>query len=179
MKFSTQFKYAEFNGTVYLTCCRLRIHFLGKFGPENQNCQFKLNSNIQNLMGCSLFLVLILNTVFGYSNLISRLIQICRIQWWCSLHLFQTGNTLFGPKNENCQFQVKFGTKSDSDMKNSMMMFILYVSERKYHFCGKFVSKNQNCLLKQKLEAQTTSDIQNSMVVFILFFCIMKIPFLD
>ena len=29
-------------------------------------------------------------------NLAPRLIQVCRIQWWCSLFLFQNGNTLFG-----------------------------------------------------------------------------------
>ena len=31
-----------FNGMVHLICFRLEIHFLGKFGPKNQNCQFKL-----------------------------------------------------------------------------------------------------------------------------------------
>ena len=29
-------------------------------------------------------------------NLILRLIWICKIQWWCSLFTFSTGNTLFG-----------------------------------------------------------------------------------
>ena len=29
-------------------------------------------------------------------NLLFKIIRICRIQWWCSLHLFQAGNTLFG-----------------------------------------------------------------------------------
>ena len=28
-------------------------------------------------------------------NLVPRLIIICRIQWWCSLFLFDTRNTLF------------------------------------------------------------------------------------
>ena len=46
--------HTEVNGTVNLICFRQEISFLGKFGPKNQNCQFKLkfgtqtNSNIQN-----------------------------------------------------------------------------------------------------------------------------------
>ena len=50
------FEYARFNGTVHLFCFRLEISFLSKFGPKNQNCQFKLkfgtqnNSNMQNSM---------------------------------------------------------------------------------------------------------------------------------
>ena len=36
-------------------------------------------------------------------HFIPRLIQICRIPWWCSLFLFLTGNTFlgkFGPNNQ-------------------------------------------------------------------------------
>ena len=29
-------------------------------------------------------------------NLVPRPVHMCRIQWWCSLFLFSTGNTLFG-----------------------------------------------------------------------------------
>ena len=46
-------------------------------------------------------------------NLVFRLIWICKIPWWCSLFLFLTRNTFFGkfcPKNQNCQFELKFGT---------------------------------------------------------------------
>ena len=46
-------------------------------------------------------------------NFVSRLIQICRIPWWCSLFLFSTGNTFlgkYGPKNQNCKFKLKFRT---------------------------------------------------------------------
>ena len=32
----------RFNGGVNFICFRLKIHFFGKFGPKNQNCQFKL-----------------------------------------------------------------------------------------------------------------------------------------
>ena len=52
---------------------RSKTLFWVKFGLKNQNCQFKLK----------LYLLL-------------SLIQVCRIQCWCSLFLFLTGNTLFG-----------------------------------------------------------------------------------
>ena len=29
-------------------------------------------------------------------NLVPKLVRVCRIQWWCSLFWFLTGNTLFG-----------------------------------------------------------------------------------
>ena len=45
-------------------------------------------------------------------NLVSRIIRLCRIHWWCSLLQFLTGNIFFGdkfgPKNQNCQFKLKF-----------------------------------------------------------------------
>ena len=87
---------------------------LGKFGPKSENCQLKLklgtytNSNMQNSM------VMFTFSGFGqefafWANFIQKikiassrwnsrlkLIQICRIQWWCSLFLFLSGNTLFG-----------------------------------------------------------------------------------
>ena len=46
-------------------------------------------------------------------NFVPRLIQICKVQWSCSLFLFPTGSTFlgkFGPKNQNCQFELKFCT---------------------------------------------------------------------
>ena len=49
----------------------------------------------------------------------------------------------FRPKTEDCQFQLKFGTYSNLNMKNSLAMFILSVFELKYFFFGKFVSNNR------------------------------------
>ena len=40
----------------------------------------------------------------------------------------------FGPKKENCLFELKIGTQTDSNMMDSMMMFIIPVFKRKYHF---------------------------------------------
>ena len=35
-------------------------------------------------------------------------------------------------KNQNCQFQLKFGTKTNLIMQNSMMMFTFSAFEHKY-----------------------------------------------
>ena len=69
----------------------------------------------------------------------------CRIQWWCSLFLFQTENNPFGAnlvqKNQNCQFKLKFGTKTTSIMHNSMMMFTFSVFDWKYSFWAYLLPK--------------------------------------
>ena len=36
----------------------------------------------------------------------------------------------FGPKNQNCQFKLKFGTSTN--VRNSMVMFIFSVFGKKY-----------------------------------------------
>ena len=43
-------------------------------------------------------------------NFVPRLIQICRIPWWCLLFLFSTGHTFLGkfaPENQNWQFRTR------------------------------------------------------------------------
>ena len=42
----------------------------------------------------------------------------------------------FGSKNQNCLFKPKFGTYTNSNMKNIMVMFIFSVFDRKYPFLG-------------------------------------------
>ena len=120
-------------------------------------------------------------------NLVPRLVQICRIQWWRSLFLFQAGNTLsgqiwfkkskllvqvviqfldqfkcaefnggvhffcfrletsflgkFGPKNQTCQFKLKFDTLTISNMQNSMVLFTFSVLDRKHTFKANLVQK--------------------------------------
>ena len=70
-------------------------------------------------------------------NLVPGVIRICRIHYWCSLFQFLTGNTLlgkFGRKNENCQFKLKLGTKTNLNMRNSVVLcFWLEIP-----FSGKF-----------------------------------------
>ena len=81
------------------------IPFLGQFGPEYQNCQFKLkfgtktNCNMQNSMVMFILfihpfwesLVQKIKVVSLNWKLASRLIRICRIQRWCLFFLFLTG----------------------------------------------------------------------------------------
>ena len=65
------------------------------------------------------------------------LIQICRIQWWCLIFLFPTRNTLFSGKfvqtNQNCQFDLKFGTKTYLGIQNTMVAYT-FVFDQKYPF---------------------------------------------
>ena len=56
----------------------------------------------------------------------------------------------FGPKIKNCLFKVKFVTKTNSNMQNSMAMFTFSVFDRKYCFLGKLDPKIQNCSFKVK-----------------------------
>ena len=37
-----------------------------------------------------------------------------------------------GQKNQNCQFKLKFGTKTNLNLQNSMMMFTFSVFEDKH-----------------------------------------------
>ena len=72
------------------------------------------------------------------------LIRLCTIQLSCSFFLFLSGNALFGqfgPKNQNYQFKLKFGTYTNSNMQNSMVMFILSVFDWKYPFWANLVQK--------------------------------------
>ena len=145
--------------------------FLDKFDPKNENCRSKLKFGtkaiwiwrIQWFNGDVHFFssrpeIPILGKfvqkikIFSLSwNLVLMLI-VCKIQWWCSLFLFSTRNTLFGqicPKNQNCQFELKFGTYTNY-MQNSMVMFTFSIFDQKYLFLNKFGPKNQNFQFKLK-----------------------------
>ena len=47
----------------------------------------------------------------------------------------------FGPKNQNCQFILKFGTWTNSNMQNSMAVFLASVLGWKYPFWASLVQK--------------------------------------
>ena len=47
----------------------------------------------------------------------------------------------FGPKNQNCHFKLKFGTYTNSNMQNSMVMFSFFVFDRKYPFWANLFQK--------------------------------------
>ena len=64
----------------------------------------------------------------------------------------------FGPKNQNCHFKLKFGTYTNSNLQNSMVMFILSLFDRKYPFRAN---------LDQKIK----------LVMFIFFVFYLKYPF--
>ena len=77
-------------------------------------------------------------------NLVARLIRICRIQWYCSVFIFWVEIPFlgkFGQKNQNCHFKLKIGTYNNSNMQNSMVLFIFFVFDRKYPFGANLVKK--------------------------------------
>ena len=80
--------------------------FLGKIGSKNQNCQFELNVwtnfNMQNSGGVHFF-------CFRPQISLSKL----------------------DPKIQNCLLKVNFDTKTKSNMQNSMVVSILYISDWK------------------------------------------------
>ena len=55
-----------------------------------------------------------------------------------------------GPKNQNCQFILKFGTWTYSNMQNLMAMFQFLCFLLELLFLGKFSPTNQNCPFKLK-----------------------------
>ena len=71
----------------------------------------------------------------------------------------------FGPKNKNCQFELKFGTQTNSNMHNLVVMQTFSVIEQKYPFGANLVQKN-NFQFKLKFGTQINSNMHNSMVVF-------------
>ena len=82
----------------------------------------------------------------------------------------------FGPKNLKCQFKLKFDTKTNLNMQNSIVM-VTFCSRPKASFLGKFCLRNQNCQFKLKFGFETISDMQNSMVMFSFSVFDLKYPF--
>ena len=80
--------------------------FLGKVGPKNQNCHFELKFCTRLIWICS-----IMKKIWGASH--KGMEPFLWGKWWCSLFLISTGNTFLGkvgPKNQDCQFELKFCT---------------------------------------------------------------------
>ena len=76
-----------------------------------------------------------------------------------------------GQKNQNCQFTLKLGTKTNLNMRNSMMMLTFSVFGH-ISFLGKFGPKVQKCYFRVEFDTKTTQsskNMQNSMVISILF----------
>ena len=158
------FKYEKFSGVVNFFSFSGETLFLGKFGPKHQHCQPQLkfttkpNWNIPNARVVFTFSVLHRKHSFWANfvrkriivslsrNLAPRLISIYRTQWHCSVFLFQTGKSIlgkFGEKSQNWQFQLMFGTKTNSNMPNSMMVFTFSVSDGKAFFSANLVQNSK------------------------------------
>ena len=80
-------------------------------------------------------------------NLVLWLIWICRIHWHYHFFLFSARNKYpfrkiwSKPKNHNCQFKLKFGTKTNQNMQNSLVVFTFSGLDQKYPFRVNLVQK--------------------------------------
>ena len=73
----------------------------------------------------------------------------------------------FDPKNQNCPYKLKFGTESNSNMWNLMVMLSFSVLDWKNPFWANLTQKNQNYLHKLKFGTKYNSSMLNLMVMFI------------
>ena len=64
---------------------------------------------------------------------------------------FSRPNFPFGQKNQNCLCKTKFGTQTNSNMLNWMVLFKSSLLGRKYLFCAILVRKNKIICLRLKL----------------------------
>ena len=90
------------------------------------------------------------------------------------------GNILlgkFGPKNQYRQFNPKFGTQTNLNMSNLMVMFTFSVFDWKYPFWENLVPKLKT-IVQSEIGTQTYLNIQNSIVLFAFFYFRLKISFL-
>ena len=79
-------------------------------------------------------------------------------------------------KIKNCLFKLKFGTWTNSNMQNYLVMFTFPFSTGN-NFFGKFGQKNENCPFDQKIGTKTNLNMQNSMVVYTFSVLNQKNPF--
>ena len=66
-------------------------------------------------------------------------LKVCRIQFIGDIHFLSFRPQIpfqgkFGPKNQNCQFELKFGTYTNLNMPNSMVVITSSIFDRKYLF---------------------------------------------
>ena len=83
----------------------------------------------------------------------------------------------FVPKSQNYQLKLNFGTQSNSNMQNSVMLFTFFCFSVEIPFLGKLGPKNQNCHFMLKFGTYTNPNMQNSMVMFIFSVFDWKYPF--
>ena len=114
---------------------------------KKSNCQFELKSRTRRI-----WMYRVMQKICGV-----------HLFWFRSKKAF-LGKS--GQKNQNCQFSRKFGTKTNLNMWNSIMIFTFSVFDRKYLF-RKIWSKKSK-LLKVKFDTKTNFNMQNSNVMSIL-----------
>ena len=70
-------------------------------------------------------------------NLVPRLFEYAKVNGVVRSFRFRPETPFlnkFGPKNQNCQFELKFGNYTNSNMQNSMMVFAFPVLTGNSHF---------------------------------------------
>ena len=120
----------------------------GRFGPKNQNYQFKLKFGAQSNQNMQKSVVIFTFSVFDWkypfwvnlikkikivslssylvprSNLVPNLItQNSTVLFFFSFRAEIPILDKFGPKNQNYQFKLKFGTQTNLNIQNSMVVF--------------------------------------------------------
>ena len=86
----------------------------------------------RSLWAC--FLILIITAVIFKQR---KLHENCTFCFSSEIHFLGK----FGTKNQYCQFKLKFGTWSNPNMRNSVVMFTFSVFDWKYPFCANLVQK--------------------------------------
>ena len=79
--------------------------------------------------------------------------------------------TIFGPESQSYQFELKFGTYTNSntcaDFNGDVHFFFCFRLEMP--FLGKFCPTCQSCQFKAKFASYSNKNMQNSKVVFTFF----------
>ena len=105
--------------------------------------------------------------------MLPRLFRISWNRWWRSFFCFKREMTFLGKfrqKNQNCSCNLKFGSESNSNIPNSMVMLTFSVLHWKYPFWANFVQKNQNYLYKLKFGTECNLSILNPIIIFTFSF---------
>ena len=72
----------------------------------------------------------------------------------------------FSSKNQNCQFKLKFGTQTNSNMQSSVVLFTFSDFDHKYPFWVNLARKIKIVSLSLKFGTQPNLNMQNSMLMF-------------
>ena len=145
---------------VHFLCFRLEKTFLDKSGQKNLVPRLL---NTRNSMVMFIFFAFD-HKYLSWANLLQKFKIVCS-EWNLIQRVFEYAKFIggvyficfrlniatffgkFGPKSRNCQFKVKIGTYTNSNMTNSILMFI-FLSWGILFL--KLCSKNRNCLFKLK-----------------------------